>query len=106
MLEEKSRMVDYQWKLPIIERNFLPSNWLDLIPEAQEQSLQEAEDLREELAVSDKLQLLASLERLQEYTEDYLQPKLRQILNSQLSLDRGTIIEFRTQSSTALLESA
>jgi hypothetical protein len=75
-------MFEYQWKLTIVERNLLLSNWIKLMPEAQEQMLEEADELMGELPMSDKERLLTSLATLQDYTEESLQQKIQQILGS------------------------
>jgi len=79
-------MPDYQWKLTIIERNLLLSNWMNLIPEAQERMLEEVDELIAILPFSDKQRLLASLETLQHYTQAELHQKIQQILTSQMEL--------------------
>ncbi|MBE9126412.1 hypothetical protein [Coleofasciculus sp. LEGE 07092] len=61
---ETINMPDYQWKLTIIERNLLLSNWIKLMPEAQAQILEEADELMKELPLSDQQRLLAFLETL------------------------------------------
>lgn len=79
-------MPDYQWKLTIIERNLLLSNWMNLIPEAQERMLEEVDELIAMLPFSDKQRLLASLETLQHHTHAELHQKIQQILTSQMEL--------------------
>lgn len=86
-------MPDYQWKLTIVERNFMLANWSKLMPEAQEQMLWEADDLMENLPLADKQRLLASLEVLQTEIED-LQQQLQQVLSRHLSLDLRNALEF------------
>lgn len=93
-------MPNYQWKLTIVERNLLPSNWMRLIPEAQEQMLWEADGLLEDLPLSDRQSLLTSLVRLQSYTEDYLQPQMQRILNQRLNLDIRKSLEMSLQNTT------
>lgn len=80
-------MPEYQWKLTIIERNLLLSNWMNLIPEAQERMLEEADELMAMLPFSDRLRLLASLETLQHHTQAELYQKIQQILGSQMELN-------------------
>lgn len=79
-------MPEYQWKLTIIERNLLLSNWMNLIPEAQERMLEEADELMTILPFFDKQRLLASLETLQYHTQAELHQKIQQILRSQMEL--------------------
>jgi len=79
-------MPEYQWKLTIIERNLLLSNWMNLIPEAQERMLEEAGELMAMLPFSDRRRLLASLETLQYHTQAELHQKIQQILGSQMEL--------------------
>ncbi|MEQ8974409.1 MAG: hypothetical protein RIE73_28970 [Coleofasciculus sp. C1-SOL-03] len=79
-------MPEYQWKLTIIERNLLLSNWMNLIPEAQERMLEEANELMPMLPFSDRRRLLASLETLQPHTQAELHQKIQQILRSQMEL--------------------
>jgi hypothetical protein len=93
MLNETSNMSEYQWKLTIVERNLLLSNWMKLIPEAQEQMLREADQLIGDLPLVDRQRLLISLETLQEHTEADLQHKIQQILSSHLSLDIPNVLE-------------
>ena len=75
-------MSEYQWKLTIVERNLLLSNWMKLIPDAQEQMLEEADKLMGDLPLPDKLRLLASLEKLQYHAEAQLQPKIQKVLQT------------------------
>ncbi|HBB35506.1 MAG TPA: hypothetical protein DDZ80_17420 [Cyanobacteria bacterium UBA8803] len=79
-------MPEYQWKLTIVERNLLLSNWVKLIPEAQEQMLEEADQLMAELPLSDRRLLLTYLETLQYHIEANLRQKIQKILSNQLSL--------------------
>jgi len=79
-------MPEYQWKLTIIERNLLLSNWMNLIPEAQERMLEEVDELMAMLPFSDRRRLLASLETLQHHTQAELHQKIQQILGSQMEL--------------------
>ncbi|MBE9129038.1 MULTISPECIES: hypothetical protein [unclassified Coleofasciculus] len=79
-------MPEYHWKLTIVERNVMPTNWINLIPEAQERILEEAEELMRDLSLPDRRRLLTALERLQNHIEEYFQPKIQQILSSQLSM--------------------
>jgi hypothetical protein len=100
MLETISCMPEYQWKLTIVERNLLLSNWVKLMPEAQEQMLWEAEDLIEDVTLPDRQRLLTSLETLQENVEENLQQKIQQILSNQLNLDIRQALEFNIQNTT------
>lgn len=100
MLNEASNMPEYQWKLTIVERNLLLSNWMNLIPDAQEQMLWEANDLMEDLPQSDKQRLLTSLETLHNHTNNNLQEKIQDILNSQHSVDIRTALELNIQHTT------
>ncbi len=93
-------MPEYQWKLTIVERNLLPSNWMNLIPEAQEQMLWEADELMGDLPVSDRQRLLTSLETLQEHTEVDSQQRIQQILSNQLSPDIRRVLESSIQHTT------
>ncbi|HEY9822603.1 MAG TPA: hypothetical protein V6D35_17805 [Candidatus Sericytochromatia bacterium] len=93
-------MPDYQWKLTIVERNLILSNWMKLIPEAQERMLEEADDLMGDLPLPHRQQLLTSLEILQDYTEEDLQQKIQQILSSQLSPDIRKTLESSIQNTT------
>ncbi len=100
MLDETSNMPKYQWKLTIVERNLLLSNWVKLIPEAQEQMLWEVNDLMEDLPLPDRQRLLTSIETIQDHTEEDLQPKIQQILTSQLSLDIRQALELNIHNTT------
>lgn len=75
-------MPEYQWKLAIVERNLLYSNWIKLMPEAQERMLEEAEELIRELPLLDKQRLLEFLPGLKNYTEKHLHPKIQQIVSN------------------------
>lgn len=97
MLYEKSNMPEYQWKLTIVERNIVLSNWIKLIPEAQEQILGEADELMGDLPPEDRQRLLTSLEMLQEHAEENLQAKIQQILSNYLSLGIREALEFNLQ---------
>lgn len=94
-------MPNYQWKLTIVERNLLLSNWTRLIPEAQEQMLWEADGLLEDLPLPDRQNLLTSIVRLQNYTEEYLQPQIQRILNHHLNVDIRNALEMSLQNTTA-----
>ncbi|MEQ9667594.1 hypothetical protein [Coleofasciculus sp. G2-EDA-02] len=59
---------DYDWKLTIIERNLSHSNWINLLPEAQERILEEADDLLNVLPFPHKQRLKTSLERIRDCT--------------------------------------
>ncbi|HEY9636908.1 MAG TPA: hypothetical protein V6D14_26140 [Coleofasciculaceae cyanobacterium] len=100
MLEETSNMPEYQWKLTIIERNLLLSNWIKLIPEAQEQMLWEADGLIGDMALPDRQRLLTSLEILQEHTQENLRSRIQQILSNQLNLDIRKTLERSIQNTT------
>jgi hypothetical protein len=101
MLDETSDMPKYQWKLTIVERNLLLSNWMKLLPEAQEQMLWEANVLMEEdLSLPDKQRLLISLETLQDHTEEDFKQKIQEILSSQLNLDIREALELNIQNTT------
>lgn len=100
MLDETTNMPEYQWKLTIVERNLLLSNWLTLLPEAQEQMLWEVNELMGELPLLDRQQLLTSLETLQSHTQGDLLQKVQQILNSQLIFDIRKALELNIQRTT------
>lgn len=87
MLNGTSNMPEYQWKLTIVERNLLLSNWMKLIPEAQEQMLWETAELMGDLPLLDKQRLLAAIETLQHHVEGNLQQKLQQIFSNYANLD-------------------
>jgi hypothetical protein len=76
-------MPDYQWKLSIVERNLSLSNWMKLMPEAQEQMLEEADELIGNVPLLDSQRLLTLLETLQDHTKEQIQGKIIQILNHQ-----------------------
>lgn len=86
-------MPDYQWKLNIVERNLLLSNWVKLIPEAQAQMLEETDDLIEDLPLSDRQRLLTLLETLHYHTEADVQQRIQEILSNRLSLDITETLE-------------
>lgn len=88
-----------QWKLTIIERNLSLSNWLDLLPEAQERTLEEAEELIGDLPLLDKQRLIASLEQLQNCIEEETEGKIQQILENQSNLSKVTELRHPTLSS-------
>ncbi|HAJ59794.1 MAG TPA: hypothetical protein DCP31_11395 [Cyanobacteria bacterium UBA8543] len=100
MLDETSNMPQYQWKLTIVERNLLLSNWMKLIPEAQEQMLWEANDLMRDIPLPDRQRLLTSLEMLQDHTEQDLQKTIRQILRSHLNFGIREALELSVQNTT------
>ena len=100
MLDETSNMPQYQWKLTIIERNLRPSNWIKLIPEAQDQMLWEADGLMVDLPTPDRQRLLTSLEMLQDHAEEDLRPKIQQILRSYVSFDIREALELNIQNTT------
>jgi hypothetical protein len=100
MLDETSNMPEYQWKLTIVERNLLLSNWMKLIPEAQEQMLWEAGGLIGDLPLPDRQRLLRSLKALEDHTEKDLQQKIQQILSTQLSLEIRQALELNIHNTT------
>ena len=100
MLDETSNMPEYQWKLTIVERNLLLSNWIKLIPEAQEQMIWEADGLIGDLPLSDRQRLLTSLEILQDNTEEDLRENIQRILSNHLSLDIRKTLERSIQNTT------
>jgi hypothetical protein len=112
MLNEISNMPEYQWKLTIVERNLLLSNWIKLIPEAQEQMLWEADDLMRDLSLLDRQRLLTSLEMLQDSIEEDLQQRIQRILSRELNGDIRKALESSIQNtaisggSSLLVESA
>ncbi len=93
-------MPEYQWKLTIVERNLLLSNWMKLIPEAQEQMLWEANDLMGDLPLPDRQRLLTALEMLQDNIEQDLQQQIRQILRSHSNFDIREALELNLQNTT------
>jgi len=95
-------MPEYQWKLTIVERNLLLSNWSKLIPEAQEQMLWEADDLMRDLPLLDRQRLLTSLEMLQDNIEEDLQQRIQRILSRELNGDIRKALESSIQN-TAIL---
>lgn len=90
-------MPEYQWKLTIVERNLLLSNWMRLIPEAQERMLEEADQLIADLPLSDRQRLMASLGILQQHTEKNLQKRIMQILSPKSSKDIINVLEFNVK---------
>ncbi|MBW4546738.1 MAG: hypothetical protein KME25_20180 [Symplocastrum torsivum CPER-KK1] len=112
MLNEISNMPEYQWKLTIVERNLLLSNWIKLIPEAQEQMLWEADDLMRDLSLLDRQRLLTSLEMLQDHIEEDWQQRIQRILSRELNGDIRKALESSIQNtaisggSSLLVESA
>ncbi len=105
-------MPEYQWKLTIVERNLLLSNWIKLIPEAQEQMLWEADDLMRDLSLLDRQRLLTSLEMLQDHIEEDWQQRIQRILSRELNGDIRKALESSIQNtaisggSSLLVESA
>lgn len=93
MLDVTSNKSEYQWKLTIVARNLVPSNWSKLIPEAQEQMLWEADVLMTDLPVVYKSQLLTALENLQNVVEVVFQQKIQQIFCNHASPDLHKVIE-------------
>ena len=102
MLNEISNMPEYQWKLTVVERNLLLSNWIKLIPEAQEQMLWEADGLMRDLPLLDRQRLLTSLEMLQDNIEEDLQQRIQRILSRELNGDIRKALESSIQN-TAIL---
>jgi hypothetical protein len=93
-------MPDYQWKLTIIERNLLLSNWMKLMPEAQEQMLEEADELIADLPLPDRQRFLTLLETLQDHTQEECQrQKITQILSSPSSSDIRNALELTIRNS-------
>ncbi len=90
-------MPDYQWKLTIVERNLSLSNWMKLMPEAQEQMLEEADELIGDVPLPDKQQLLTLLETLQDHIQEELQKRIAQILSNSSSLDLRNPLELSIQ---------
>jgi acyl carrier protein len=104
MLDKTSNMPNYQWKLTIVERNLLLSNWMKLIPEAQEQMLWEADELMEDLLLPDRQRLLRSLETLQDHIAEDLQQKIKLIFSSHLNLDFRQALELTIQNTTSSVD--
>ncbi len=75
-------MSEYQWKLTIVERNLVLPNWMKLMADAQEQMLEEAEELIGYLPLPDRQRLVTLLATLQDHLEEYFQLKIFQILNN------------------------
>jgi hypothetical protein len=90
-------MSEYQWKLTIVERNLLLANWNNLMSEAQEQMLEEADKLMGELPLPDRQRLLTSLETLQGHTEEDSQRKIKQILSDRSTHDIINALELSIQ---------
>ena len=84
-------MPEYQWKLTIVERNLLYSNWIKLMPEAQERMLEEAEELLIDLPLLDKQRLLSFLASLND-TEKHLHHKIQQIVSHHIRKNSQNII--------------
>jgi len=84
-------MPEYQWKLTIVERNLLYSNWINLMPEAQERMLEEAEELLRDLPLLDKQRLLTFLASLKD-TEKHLYHKIQQIVSHHIRKKSQNII--------------
>ncbi|MEQ9551412.1 MAG: hypothetical protein RIM23_17600 [Coleofasciculus sp. G3-WIS-01] len=94
-------MPEYQWKLTIVERNLLYSNWINLMPEAQERILEEAEELLRDLPLLDKQRLLAFLASLKD-TEKHLHYKIQQIVSHHIRINSQNIIGRTLLSSSAI----
>ena len=90
-------MPDYQWKLTIVERNLSLSNWMKLMPEAQEQMLEEADELIGDVPLRDSQRLLTLLETLQDHTEEEAHHKIMQILSHQSSVQLNNPFELNLQ---------
>lgn len=90
-------MPDYQWKLNIIERNLSLSNWMKLMPEAQEQMLEEADELIGDVPLRDSQRLLTLLKTLQEHTAEEVHRKINQILSHQSSAQISHAFELNLQ---------
>lgn len=82
VLDEISRMSEYQWKLTIVERNLVLPNWMKLMADAQEQMLEEADELIGYLPLPDRQGLVTLLTTLQDHLEEDFQQKIIQILNN------------------------
>lgn len=93
MLDATSNMSEYHWKLTIVARNLLSSNWSKLIPEAQEQMLWEANVLLEDVTLAHKSQLLIALANLQGDVEELMQQQLQQIVSKHSSHDLHKVLE-------------
>lgn len=94
-------MPEYQWKLTIVERNLLYSNWINLMPEAQERMLEEAEELLRDLPLLDKQRLLTFLASLKD-TEKHLHHKIQQIISHHIQKNSHNIIGRTLLSSNAI----
>ncbi|MEQ9233018.1 hypothetical protein [Coleofasciculus sp. E2-BRE-01] len=94
-------MPEYQWKLTIVERNLLYSNWITLMPEAQERMLEEAEELLRDLPLLDKQRLLTFLASLKG-TEKHLHYKIQQIVSHHIQKNAHNIIGRTLLSSNAI----
>ncbi|MEQ8537288.1 MAG: hypothetical protein RIB93_07485 [Coleofasciculus sp. D1-CHI-01] len=94
-------MPEYQWKLAIVERNLLYSNWINLMPEAQERMLEEAEELLRDLPLLDKQRLLTFLASLKN-TEKHLHHKIQQIVSHHIQKKSHNIIGRTLLSSHAI----
>ncbi len=90
-------MSEYQWKLTIVERNLLLPNWMKLMPEAQEQMLEEADELLEDLPLLDRHRLLTSLATLQSHLDEHFQRKIKRILSDRSSHDIINALELSIQ---------
>lgn len=90
-------MPDYQWKLTIVERNLSLSNWMKLMPEAQERMLEEADELIGGVPLPDRQQLLTLLETLKDHTPEDAQCKITQILGNSSSPDIKNPLELSIQ---------
>jgi hypothetical protein len=96
-LNKTSIMPDYQWKLTIVGRNLVLSNWIKLMPEAQEQMLEEADELMEILPLSERQSLITSLEILQSDINPQFQSKIQQIFSNHISIDIRKNLELSIQ---------
>ncbi|MEO0987376.1 MAG: hypothetical protein AAFY20_17750 [Cyanobacteria bacterium J06639_14] len=73
---------DTQWKLNIVQRNLRIPNWIDLIPEAQEQMLNEVIGLSEELPLSIYQNLTSALGKLIQHSPAHLKPVILEITSN------------------------
>lgn len=86
-------MSEYQWKLAIVERNILLPNWMKLMSEAQEQMLEEADELIRDLPLPDQQRLLTLLATLQDHVEAEFQQKIMQILSNHSNYELRNSVE-------------
>ena len=67
------------------------------MPEAQEQMLEEADELIGDLPLPDSQRLLTSLETLQDHTQEEVQRKIKQILSNPSSSNITNPLELSLQ---------